>query len=83
MQVSPLWPAVTFALLVLTHGKTLPRAQMKASIIRICLSEDDLLWRQEVLKCLMQEVGWNLNTYGYVRVQVPPKQYNAAKNLLA
>lgn len=34
-------------------------------------------------QCLMQEIGWNLNTFGYVRVQVPPKHYEAAKNLLA
>ena len=34
-------------------------------------------------QCLMQEIGWNFNTYGYVRVQVPPKNYEAARNLLA
>ena len=32
---------------------------------------------------LMQSVGWNLNTFGYVRVQVSPKDYDSAKNLLA
>jgi hypothetical protein len=31
---------------------------------------------------LMQAVGWNFNTYGYVRVQVSPKDYEAARNLL-
>lgn len=31
---------------------------------------------------LMQAVGWNFNTYGYVRVQVAPKDYDAAKDLL-
>ena len=31
---------------------------------------------------LMQTVGWNFNTYGYVRVQVPPGDYAAAKVLL-
>ena len=32
---------------------------------------------------LMQSVGWNFNTFGYVRVQVAPKDYDAARNLLA
>lgn len=32
---------------------------------------------------LMQAVGWNFNTYGYVRVQVAPKDYDAARELLA
>ena len=31
---------------------------------------------------LMQAVMWNLNTYGYVRVQVSPKEYAAAKEFL-
>lgn len=31
---------------------------------------------------LMQSVGWNFNTFGYVRVQVAPKDYDSAKNLL-
>jgi hypothetical protein len=31
---------------------------------------------------LMQTVSWNLNTYGYVRVQVSPKDYAAAKEFL-
>ena len=31
---------------------------------------------------LMQVVAWNLNTYGYVRVQVAQKDYDAAKALL-
>lgn len=31
---------------------------------------------------LMQAVTWNLNTYGYVRVQVSPKDYVAAKEFL-
>ena len=31
---------------------------------------------------LMQAVTWNLNTYGYVRVQVSPKDYAAAKEFL-
>lgn len=32
---------------------------------------------------LMQNVAFNLNTYGFVRVQVPPGQYEAAKSLLS
>jgi hypothetical protein len=32
---------------------------------------------------LMQVIGWNLNTYGYVRVQVSPKDYDEARALLA
>lgn len=31
---------------------------------------------------VMQTISWNLNTYGYVRVQVPPKDYEQAKELL-
>jgi len=31
---------------------------------------------------LMQAVCWNLNTYGYVRVQISPKDYEAAKACL-
>jgi hypothetical protein len=31
---------------------------------------------------LSQAVSWNLNTYGYVRVQVSPKDYESAKEFL-
>ena len=31
---------------------------------------------------LMQAVAWNLNTYGFVRVQVSPKHYEAAREFL-
>ncbi len=31
----------------------------------------------------MQVVGWNFNTFGYVRVQVTPKDYEAARELIA
>ena len=34
-------------------------------------------------ECVMQNAGWNFNTFGYVRVQVSPKDYDAATNLLA
>jgi hypothetical protein len=32
---------------------------------------------------LMQVIAWNLNTYGYVRVQIAPKDYDEARDLLA
>jgi hypothetical protein len=32
---------------------------------------------------LLQNVGFNLNSYGYVRIQVSPKDYEAAKGLLS
>ena len=32
---------------------------------------------------LMQAVGWNFNTFGFVRVQVAPKDYAAARDLIA
>lgn len=32
---------------------------------------------------LMQAVAWNLNTYGYVRVQVSPKDYESARELIS
>ena len=32
---------------------------------------------------LMQNIGFNLNTYGYVRIQVSPKDYEAAKEVLS
>jgi hypothetical protein len=32
---------------------------------------------------LMQVVGWNFNTYGYVRMQIAPKDYDAVRDLLA
>lgn len=32
---------------------------------------------------LMQMIAWNVNTYGYVRVQVSPKDYDAARALIS
>jgi putative signal transducing protein len=32
---------------------------------------------------LMQNIGFNVNTYGYVRVQVSPKDFEEAKELLS
>jgi hypothetical protein len=32
---------------------------------------------------LMQTIGFNLNTYGYVRVQVPPEKFEDAKEFLS
>jgi hypothetical protein len=34
-------------------------------------------------KMVMQTVAFNFNTFGYVRVQVSPKDYNAAKAVLS
>lgn len=34
-------------------------------------------------ECLMQTIGFNLNTFGYVRVQVAPHDYERAKDLLS
>jgi hypothetical protein len=31
---------------------------------------------------LMQAISWNVNTFGFVRVQVPPKEYETAKEFL-
>jgi hypothetical protein len=31
---------------------------------------------------LMQNIGFNVNTYGYVRIQVSPKDFEAAKEFL-
>jgi hypothetical protein len=31
---------------------------------------------------LMQNIGWNVNTYGYVRVQVHSEDYENARELL-
>ncbi len=34
-------------------------------------------------ECLMQTMGFNLNTFGYVRVQVTPQDYDSARDLLS
>ena len=34
-------------------------------------------------ECLMQTIGFNLNTFGYVRVQVASQDYGAARELLS
>jgi hypothetical protein len=31
---------------------------------------------------LMQMAGWNFNTYGYMRVQIAPEDYDAARDLI-
>jgi hypothetical protein len=31
---------------------------------------------------LMQSISWAVNTYGFVRVQVPPSQHQAAREIL-
>jgi len=32
---------------------------------------------------LMQAISWNVNTYGFVRLQVPPALYHVAREVLA
>src|ERR1035437_601346 len=34
-------------------------------------------------ECLMQTIGFNLNTFGYVRVQTTPNDYERARELLS
>ena len=34
-------------------------------------------------ECLVQTIGWNLNTYGYLRIQIAPKDYADACALLS
>ena len=31
---------------------------------------------------LMQSISWNVNTYGFVRLQVPPSHHQTARELL-
>jgi hypothetical protein len=66
------------ALETLVKCRTLLEADMVASQLRA--GGIEVFLPDEYL---MQAVGWNVNTYGYVRVQVSPKDYVSAKNLLA
>jgi len=34
-------------------------------------------------ECLMQTIGFNVNTFGYVRVQVASRDYDSARDLLS
>jgi hypothetical protein len=64
-------------LVTLVRCRTLLAADMVAAMLRAAGIEVFL-----PDEFLMQAVGWNVNTYGYVRVQVSPKDYVSARNLL-
>jgi hypothetical protein len=64
-------------LVTLVSCRTLPEADMVVS--RLQAAGINAFLPDE---SLMQVIGWNLNTYGYVRVQIAPKDYDAARNLL-
>ncbi|MGO8837542.1 MAG: putative signal transducing protein [Limisphaerales bacterium] len=65
-------------LVTLVRCRTLVAADMVAARLRAAGIEAFL-----PDEFLMQAVGWNVNTYGYVRVQVSPKDYWSARNLLS
>ncbi len=74
----PLSPADMLKdLVVLTRCRTLLEAEMIVSQL-----EAAGIYAFIPDQFLMQAVMWNLNTYGYVRVQVSPKEYAAAKEFL-
>jgi hypothetical protein len=64
-------------LVTLVSCRTLLAADMVVSRLRA--AEIEAFLPDE---SLMQAISWNLNTFGYVRVQVAPKDYDAAKELL-
>ena len=64
-------------LVTLVRCRTLVAADLVAARLRAAGIETFL-----PDECLMQTVGWNLNTYGFVRVQISPRDYEAAKDLL-
>ena len=65
-------------LVTLVACRTLGEADMVVSRLRAAKIEAFL-----PDESLMQTVGWNFNTFGYVRVQIAPKDYDAAKDLLS
>jgi cell division septation protein DedD len=65
-------------LVTLVACRTLGEADMVVSRLRAAGIEAFL-----PDESLMQVIAWNLNTYGYVRVQIAPKDYDAARDLLA
>ena len=64
--------------MTLVRCRTLLAADMVASKLRAAGIEAFL-----PDECLMQTVAWNVSTYGYVRVQVSPNDYDSARNLLS
>ena len=78
-ELAPLAPADRDEdLVTLVKCRTLVAADMIVSRLR---AEGILAFLPD--EGLMQAIGWNFNTYGYVRVQVSPKDYDAARELLA
>jgi hypothetical protein len=65
-------------LVTLVSCRTLGKADMVVS--RLQAEGIDAFLPDE---SLMQTIAWNLNTYGYVRVQIAPKDYDAARDLIA
>jgi hypothetical protein len=65
-------------LVTLVRCRTLMAADMVASRLRAAGIEAFL-----PDESLMQTVAWNVSTYGYVRVQVSPEDYDSARNLLS
>jgi hypothetical protein len=65
------------AWVTLTTCRTLADADLLASGLRA--AQIPVLLPDE---SLMLNIGWNVNTYGYVRVQVQSKDYEAALELL-
>ena len=49
------------------------RAQLEASNIPSFLPDE----------ALMQTIAWNVNTYGFIRIQIASKDYEAAKEVLS
>src|SRR5208283_3911259 len=64
------------ALVTLARCRTLLAADMVAARLRAAGIEAFL-----PDEFLMQTIAFNVNTYGYVRVQVSPEDYVAARNL--
>jgi len=64
-------------LVVLTRCRTLLEAEMIVSRL-----DSTGIYAFIPDQFLMQAVTWNLNTYGYVRVQVSPRDYDTAKEFL-
>lgn len=64
-------------LVTLVKCRTLADADLVASVLRGEGIESFL-----PDEYLMQAIGWNLNTFGFVRVQVSPIDYDAARELL-
>ena len=65
-------------LVTLVNCRTLMAADMVVARLR---AEGIIAYLPD--ESLMQAIGWNFNTYGYVRVQVAPGDYDAARDLLA